>query len=199
MLSTVDLMLWYRRLGLPEDARTIIDRIRCSEPARHVGGGKSNVCGRYPSRKMGRTIQFESHRLEFAVVLEMEDDPTVLEYYDQPCAIPLDYCSEAGRRIYATHTPDFFVLRTDTAGWVECKTNEDLMRLTEKSPARYCQDADGTWRCPPGQAYATSLGLHYKLHPQATVIQFSSEISTTWMIIYAVIRAVWMTIIVKQP
>jgi hypothetical protein len=46
MLSTVDLMLWYRRLGLPEDARTIIDRIRCSEPARHVGGGKSNVCGR---------------------------------------------------------------------------------------------------------------------------------------------------------
>ena len=167
MLSTVDLMLWYRRLGLPEDARTIIDRIRCSEPARHVGGGKSNVCGRYPSRKMGRTIQFESHRLEFAVVLEMEDDPTVLEYYDQPCAIPLDYCSEAGRRIYATHTPDFFVLRTDTAGWVECKTNEDLMRLTEKSPARYRQDADGTWRCPPGQAYASSLGLQYKLHPSS--------------------------------
>jgi transposase InsO family protein len=167
MLSAVDLMLWYRRLGLSEDARTIIDRIRCSEPARHVGGGKSNVCGRYPSRKMGRTIQFESHRLEFAVVLEMEDDPTVLEYYDQPCTIPLDYCTEAGRRIHATHTPDFFVLRGETAGWIECKTDEDLMRLAERSPARYCQDADGTWRCPPGQAYASSLGLHYRLHPSS--------------------------------
>ena len=58
MLSTVDLILWYRRLGLPEDARTIIDRIRCSEPARHVGGGKSNVCGRYPAEKWGE--QFSS-------------------------------------------------------------------------------------------------------------------------------------------
>ncbi len=167
MLSAVDLILWYRRLGFSEDARTIIDRIRCSEPARHVGGGKSNVCGRYPSRKMGRTIQFESHRLEFAVVLEMEDDPTVLEYYDQPCTIPLDYCTEAGRRIHATHTPDFFVLRAETAGWIECKADEDLVRLAEKSPARYCLDADGTWRCPPGQAYASSLGLHYKLHPSS--------------------------------
>jgi len=36
---------------------------------------------------MGKTIQFESHRVEFAVALEMEEDTSVFEYYDQPCRI----------------------------------------------------------------------------------------------------------------
>jgi putative transposase len=163
MLSSVDLMRWYQRLGLSEDARAIIDRIRSSEPVRRVGGGKSNVCGRYPSRKMGKTIQFESHRLEFAVILEMEDDPTVFEYYDQPCKISLKYRTNSGREICVAHTPDFFVLRADTAGWEECKTDQDLPQLAEKTPARYCRNADGIFRCPPGEAYASSLGLYYKV------------------------------------
>jgi len=163
MLSSVDLMLWYQRLGLSEDARAIIDRIRSAEPVRRVGGGKSNVCGRYPSRKMGKTIQFESHRLEFAVILEMEDDPTVFEYYDQPCKISLQYRTDSGREISVAHTPDFFVLRADTAGWEECKTDQDLPQLAEKAPARYCRNAEGMWHCPPGEAYASSLGLYYKI------------------------------------
>jgi putative transposase len=72
MLSEIDLELWYCCLGLSTAARSIIDGIRSSEPARRVGGGKKNVTGRYPSRKMGRTVRFESHRLEFAVALELE-------------------------------------------------------------------------------------------------------------------------------
>ena len=71
MLDRVDLSLWYERLHLPEGARALIDQIRSSEPARHVGGGHSNVHGRYPSRKMGKIIQFESHRVELAIVLEL--------------------------------------------------------------------------------------------------------------------------------
>jgi hypothetical protein len=56
----------------------------------------------------------------------------------------------------------------------------------------------------PGDVRRAKLMHHHWVSitnctPQATAIQFSSEISTTWMIIYAVIRAVWMTIIVKQP
>ena len=37
-----------------------------ASPSRRVRGGRSNVSGRYPSQKMGLTIQFESHRVELA-------------------------------------------------------------------------------------------------------------------------------------
>jgi putative transposase len=38
---------------------------------------------------MGLTIQFQSHGVELPLVYEMEHDPGVLEYYDQPPSIPL--------------------------------------------------------------------------------------------------------------
>lgn len=112
---------------------------------------------------MGRVIQFESHRVEFAFVLEFEHDAGVLEYYDQPCRIPLQYVGRSGRCVNARHTPDYFVLRTDSAGWEECKTDQELFKLAEKSPHRYKRAGDGTWHCPPGEAYAASLGLYYRI------------------------------------
>src|SRR5688572_3271415 len=47
--------------------------------------------GRYPSRKMGVTVQFESHCVELPTVFELEHDDDVLEYYDQVSAINLYY------------------------------------------------------------------------------------------------------------
>lgn len=64
-------------------------RYGLENPTRRVGGGRDNVSGRYPSRKMGLTIQFQSHGVELPLVYEMEHDPGVLEYYDQPPSIPL--------------------------------------------------------------------------------------------------------------
>jgi len=136
----------------------VIDQIRSSDPARRVGGGRSNVSGRYPSRKMGVTIQFESHRVELAAVHEMEYDPAVLEYFDQPPSIILAYNSAQGRRMSVRHTPDFFVLRTAGAGWEEWKIEEDLHRLTQHNPNRYRQDGEH-WHCPPGENYANQFGL----------------------------------------
>ncbi len=66
---------------------------------------------------MGVTIQFESHRVELAGIYEMEHDRRVIEYYDQPAAIKLDYESANGRRLGVYHTPDFLVLRETEAGW----------------------------------------------------------------------------------
>jgi hypothetical protein len=40
---------------------------------------------------MGVTIQFESHRVELAAIYEMEHDREVLEHYDQPPPIRLEY------------------------------------------------------------------------------------------------------------
>jgi putative transposase len=101
---------------------------------------------------MGLTIQFESHRVELAAIYEMEYDADVLEYWDQPPSIKLDYRSPAGRRLGVLHTPDFFVIRQNSAGWEEWKAVEDLRQLAEHNPNRYCLDNDGQWRSRPGKS-----------------------------------------------
>jgi putative transposase len=163
MLSPEELSAWYARLHVSPRTRSVIDQVRSSEPARRVGGGHRNVSGRYPSRKMGFTIQFESHRVELAGIYEMEHDDSVLEYYDQAPSIKLDYLSAGGRHLGVMHTPDFFIIRADSAGWEEWKTEDELGRLAEKNPNRYCRGENGQWRSKPGEEYATALGLYYRV------------------------------------
>ena len=57
-----------------DDTRALIGRIRSSAPFASGWRRPVNVSGRYPSRKMGVTIQFESHRVELPFVHEMEHD-----------------------------------------------------------------------------------------------------------------------------
>jgi putative transposase len=162
MLSTDAFEQWCQRLDLSEKARTLIAHIRSSPPSRLVRSAAGNVSGRYPSQKMRCTIQFESHRDELAAVYEMEHDPLVLEFYDQPGRIKLTYQGNK-KQLGVWHTPDFFVLRKDEAGWVECKIEETLLQLAQTQPHRYHHHPDGTWSCPPGEAYAKSLGLFYRI------------------------------------
>jgi putative transposase len=163
VLSRDDLLAMYERCGLSDQARAVIDHIRCSDPARRVRSGRGNVSGRYPSKKMGVTIQFESHRVELAAIYEMEHDTRVLEYFDQPPSIKLLYESANGKPMGVLHTPDFFVIREHAAGWEEWKPEEELTRLAEKNPNRYHRDSDDRWRCRPGEAYAEALGLYYRV------------------------------------
>jgi hypothetical protein len=118
---------------------------------------------------MGVSIQFESHRVELAGIYEMEHDSGVLEYYDQPPAIKLDYESAAGKRMGVLHTPDFFVIREKEAGWEEWKTEEDLRRLSARNPNRYRPREDGRWCCPPGAQYAERLGLYYRVRSSVEI------------------------------
>ena len=53
MLTEAELAAWYQRLNLGESTRTIIDQVRHSDPARRVGGGRSNVSGFLPQPKNG--------------------------------------------------------------------------------------------------------------------------------------------------
>src|SRR5215831_15290730 len=169
MLNTDQLHDWGRTLGLSAQAMQVIQQIRSSPPARHVRSGRQNVSGRYPSRKMGVTIQFESHRVELAFIYEMEYDTDVLEYYDQAASIRLDYQSASERHLGVMHTPDYFVIHTGSAGWQECKHERELERLEQKSPHRYCRNGDGRWQCPPGEAYAAPFGLYYRLRSSAEI------------------------------
>jgi putative transposase len=163
MLDKQEFFHWCQRLSVSDEAQKILERIRSSDPARRVQSGTRSVSGTYPSKKMGVTIQFESHRVELAAVYEMEHDPDVIEYYDQPPSFKLDYAGMNGRRLVVFHTPDYFAIRQDTAGWEECKTEEQLEKLAEKNPNRYCRDEEGTWRCPPGEAYAEQFNLYYRV------------------------------------
>ena len=163
MLSRDDLLTLYQRLGLSDEARSVIDQVRSSDPARRVRSGRGNVSGRYPSKKMGVTIQFESHRVELAAIYEMEHDAHVLEFFDQPPSIKLLYDSAKQQGMGVLHTPDFFVIRDDAVGWEEWKTEEELNRLAEHNQNRYQRDETGLWRCPPGEAYASQSGLYYRV------------------------------------
>ena len=169
MLGDDDLLAWFSRLDIPEPARSLITQIRSTGPSRRVGGGRSNVTGRYPSKKMGVTIQFESHQVELAGIHEMEHDTAVLEYFDQPPPIRLDYQSSSGKRMGVFHTPDFFVIKPQQAGWEEWKTEEELQRLSTHNSFRYCVDANGQWCCPPGSAFAERLGLYYRVRSSSEI------------------------------
>ncbi|MCC2691633.1 heteromeric transposase endonuclease subunit TnsA [Nodularia sp. LEGE 04288] len=163
MLNNQEFEQWCHRLCLPETGKEVVQHIRCSEPVRKVGGGAKNVCGSYPSRKMGKTIQFESHKVELPAIVEYKNDEDVLEYYDQPVRLSLSFRSKSGRSVVTAHTPDFLVIRHNCAGFEEWKTSERLKTLAQKQPTRYQQSEDGQWQAPPAKTKVQPLGLYYKL------------------------------------
>lgn len=116
MLTTDEFHAWCQHLQLRPEAGKIITAIRESPPVRKVRGRANNVSGRYPSSKMGVSIQFESQHVELWAIYAMECDDDVLEFYDQSSRIPLHYRAKSGRNTTQWHTPDFFVLRQDSAG-----------------------------------------------------------------------------------
>ena len=117
---------------------------------------------------MGIIIQAESHRNELAGIYEKEYDPGTLEYYDQPSRIKLVYEAKNGRRVGIWHTPDYFVIRSDSIGWEEWKTEAELFRLADQMPHRYVRE-ENVWRCPPGEEYAAQFGFFYRVRSSAEI------------------------------
>lgn len=168
MLTEPELHQLYQILNLSPQAKKIIEEIRSSPPARRVRSAAGNVSVRYPSRKMGVTIQAESHKNELAGVYEKEYDPETLEYYDQPSRIKLVYEAKNGRRVGVWHTPDYFVIRRDGIGWEEWKMDAGLLHLAEEMPHRYVREKD-IWYCPPGEEYAAQFGFFYRVRSSAEI------------------------------
>ena|SRR2546421_5555217 len=63
---------WCKQLALPASTCKPLVDIRSGDPVRRVTSRASNMSGAYPSDKMGITIQFESHKVEFWAILAME-------------------------------------------------------------------------------------------------------------------------------
>jgi putative transposase len=164
-----ELLEWSKSAGISHDALSVIKKIRESEPERLVRSGPRNVSGKYPSVKMGRTIQFARHRNELPTILEMEHNGDVIEFWDQPPSIKLFYTAKNGRRQGVIHNPGFFVINTNSAGWIECRNEEELIKLESKQPNRFKRDSSGLWRCPPGEEYAFSYSLDYKIKSSSEI------------------------------
>lgn len=162
-LDGLALHAYCRRLALPLDARDMLTAIRSAPPNRTPQTRHGNVAVWYPSKKMGRIIKAESATVEFAFLLEAEHDDAVIEFYDQPPPIPLDYRDARGHLQRPLHTADYFVFRYHAAGWEECKPTQELITQARVRPNRYRRDEDGAWRCPPGEEFAARLGLTYRV------------------------------------
>lgn len=175
MLKNYELIQLFDDCHFLEKARAEIKRIRSSEPSRRVRSAKGNVSGGYPSSKMGFTIQFESHENELPYIYQIEHNKNVSEYYDQPPFIKLSYVAldknGKEKHIGFNYTPDFFVIKPDSTGWVECKTEEELLRLAKDCPERYQWGDDNHWHCPPGEKYAQSFGFFFQVVSSASINQ----------------------------
>src|SRR5260370_12120046 len=162
-LDGIALLAYSRRLKLSKEAYELLTRIRSSPPSRTPGARRGNMPVWYPSKKMHCIIKAESTKVEFPFLLTAEHDDDVLEVWDQPPSIPLEYLDKHGHLQRPMHTADYFVFRYRECGWVECKPGQELLKQAEKRPNRYKLDEHGVWRCPPGEAFAARYGLTYQV------------------------------------
>ncbi len=162
-LDGIALQAYFRRLGFGRPTQELLTQIRLSPPSRTPSARRGNMPVWYPSKKMQCIIKAESAKVEFAFLLEAEHADDVLEFWDQPPPIPLEYRDLRGHLQRPLHTADYFVFRQQSAGYEECKPVEELTRLAQTQPNRYRQDEQRIWRCLPGEAFAAKHGLTYRV------------------------------------
>lgn len=165
MLLPAELRSWAAGIGLDAPTLDVIEQVRHGDPMRRPRSGTRSVAGRWPSRKMGVTIGYESDHVEGSAVVLMEHDPRVLEIYEQPLVLRLDYVRN-GRRVVVLYTPDFLVLETGGVYLDEWKAEEALVQLAARMPERYQRTATG-WVAPPAEEAAARLGIRFRLRSSA--------------------------------
>lgn len=130
-------------------------------PSRSVRSTPRSMSGRYPSRKMGASIAFESATLEMATILALENDPDVLFYLEQPPKLKMVYRHHGRNRAYL-YTPDFLVIRHSSVGLIECK-RKDVVEQRASNDSELFVERDGRWGCPPAERAAAVLGISHEL------------------------------------
>src|SRR5258705_11138342 len=108
-LDGLALQTYFRRLGLQPEAQELLLRVRSSPPSRTPGAQRGNMPVWYPSKKMQCIIKAESAKVEFAFLLAAEHNDDILEVWDQPPPIPLEYRDKRDRMQCPMHTADYFV------------------------------------------------------------------------------------------
>jgi len=162
-LDGTALLAYFRQFSFPQATQELLISIRSSPPSRTPGAHHGNMPVWYPSKKMQCILKAESAKVEFAFLLAAEHDDAVLEIWDQPPSIPLEYLDKHGRLQRPMHTADYFVFGQVECGWIECKPVEELLKQEKTRPNRFVRDEHGSWHCPPGETFAATYGLTYRV------------------------------------
>ncbi|NYT85025.1 DDE-type integrase/transposase/recombinase [Pollutimonas harenae] len=164
MLGKEQLSSLFDQLGTPSKGQALVREARIKAPVRDVQSRGSNVITIFASRKMGCEIRTESRHIEFPAAIDHEFDPTVLEFYPQPCKLHLELVEDATGEIHRIHhTPDFLVIRRSGITLEEWKSDEKLTKLAQRYPYRYQRDSDGNWFSPQIEQQLADLGIAYRI------------------------------------
>lgn len=82
-LDGTALLTYFRRLHLSKEAQKLLAEVRNSPPSRTPGARRGNMPVWYSSKKMQCIIKAESHKVEFAFLLQVEHDDAVLTLHAQ--------------------------------------------------------------------------------------------------------------------
>lgn len=164
MLETPQRERLLDRLGLPAAGRRLILDAAKYAPVRNVASrGGGNVITPYQSLKMQRTVETESRHLEFPAAVGHEHDPTVLEYFPQPCRLTFEVVDADGEIHAVDHTPDFLVITEREVWFEEWKPWTKLERLAQRKPWRYQLGADDRWRSDGIEQWLAERGIGYRI------------------------------------
>ena len=142
-LDGTDLLAYFRQFSFPQ-ANTRTAHIHSFIPTKpHARSTTGNMPVWYPSKKMQCIIKAESAKVEFAFLLAAEHDDAILEIWDQPPAIPLEYRDKRNRIQRPLHTPDYFIFGYQECGWIECKPTQELVKQAKTRPNRYMSRRTG--------------------------------------------------------
>jgi putative transposase len=152
----------YTHLNLSAAATSYIEGVRSAEPSRAVqSSDHCNVIYRYASKKMGGAVAVESaEEYTFATLQEFDDN--VLEYWDQPTSVSVQYLAKDGRYRRATYTPDFLILKKDKVELVQVKTSGACAELVKDRPGRW-QWIDGGYHDLAAEEYFSNFGLSHSV------------------------------------
>ncbi len=162
MMNEEEFNTWANACDLSDAAYQFLCTIRESAPTRAVQNQRSNVRGRFASRKMSQTLAFESE-LELSAMWTCEYDDEVLEFWEQPCEVILRYTLPSGRHGGHRYRPDLCVLRRDGIVMVECKYVNTLQDLVAKQPHLYSIDRNGSYRITPAEEAFEAVNIPFRI------------------------------------
>lgn len=131
------------------------------EPSRSVESSVKSSAGRFPSRKLGRSIGFESSTLEYPTALNKESDPRCIALLDQGPAIRVKARSQ-NRWVTYWHKPDFVCVEDGRVALIECKSLEGIEKKNAINPGFFVFEG-GQWICPTAVEEAKLYGFDYEV------------------------------------
>ncbi len=163
MLETPQRERLLDRLGLPPAGRRLVLDAAKFAPIRQVASKGRNVVTPYQSWKMQRPVETESRHLEFPAAVGYEQDPSVLEYFMQPCRLRFEVVDADGEIHIVDHTPDALVI-TEHGIWIdEWKLWRKVEGLARRHPWRYQLGSDGRWYAAGIEQWLAERGIGYRI------------------------------------